>query len=321
MRRVLLARLAQGASVIALVLTLGFVLIRLAPGDPFAASIEHESVSPELRERLRALHGFDRPIVEQYALYLRNLARGELGWSFSRGQPVAQALRDAVPPTMLLMGSALLLGIVGGVLVGAWQGWRGETRASRGVGQLTLVILSVPEFVLALLLVMGPALAWGLFPVTGMRSDFPPGGVRGVLDLLHHLTLPAITLAAIIAAVVARHQRRAMRAVVDTDFVRAARAKGLAESRVLWRHALRNALTPVLTLTGVLFPALIGGAVLVERVFAWPGMGRAVVEAVSRRDYPLVTGAVLVSALFVVLGTLLADLAVAWADPRLRRTE
>lgn len=321
MRRVLLARLAQGASVIAIVLTLGFVLIRLAPGDPFAASVEHESVSPELRERLRAVHGFDRPIVEQYGLYLRNLARGELGWSFSRGQPVAQALRDAVPPTLLLMGTALLLGIVGGVLVGAWQGWRGETRASRGVGHLTLITLSVPEFVLALLLVMGPALAWGLFPVTGMRSDFAPGGMRGVFDLLHHLALPAFTLAAVITAVVARHQRRAMRSVVDTEFVRAARAKGVTESRVLWRHALRNALTPVLTLTGVLFPALIGGAVLVERVFAWPGMGRAIVEGVSRRDYPLVTGAVLVSALFVVIGTVLADLAVAWADPRRRRAE
>lgn len=321
MRRVLLARLAQGASVIAIVLTLGFVLIRLAPGDPFAASVEHESVSPELRERLRAVHGFDRPIVEQYGLYLRNLARGELGWSFSRGQPVAQALRDAVPPTLLLMGTALLLGIAGGVLVGAWQGWRGETRASRGVGHLTLITLSVPEFVLALLLVMGPALAWGLFPVTGMRSDFAPGGMRGVFDLLHHLALPAFTLAAVITAVVARHQRRAMRSVVDTEFVRAARAKGVTESRVLWRHALRNALTPVLTLTGVLFPALIGGAVLVERVFAWPGMGRAIVEGVSRRDYPLVTGAVLVSALFVVIGTVLADLAVAWADPRRRRAE
>ena len=321
MRRVLLARLAQGASVVALVLTLGFVLVRLAPGDPFAASMEHESVSAELRERMRALHGFDRPIVVQYGQYLRNLARGELGWSFSRGQPVARALREAVPPTVLLMGTALLLGIVGGVLIGSWQGWRGDTRASRGMGQLTLVMLSVPEFVLALLLVMGPALAWGLFPVTGMRSDFAPSGVRGLFDLLHHLALPASTLAVIIAAVVARHQRRAMLAVVDTEFVRAARAKGLVESRVLWRHALRNALTPVLTLTGVLFPALIGGAVLVERVFAWPGMGRAVVEAVSRRDYPLVSAAVLVSALAVVLGTLVADLAVAWADPRQRRAE
>jgi peptide/nickel transport system permease protein len=320
-RRVLLARLAQGASVVALVLTLGFVLVRLAPGDPFAASIEHESLSPELRDRMRTLHGFDRPIMEQYGLYLRNVARGELGWSFSRGQPVAQALRDAVPPTLLLMGSALLLGIVGGVLIGSWQGWRGDTRASRGVGRLTLVLLSVPEFVLALLLVMGPALAWGLFPVTGMRSDFAPSGVRGLFDLLHHLALPASTLAVIIAAVVARHQHRAMLAVVDTEFVRAARAKGLVESRVLWRHALRNALTPVLALTGVMFPALIGGAVLVERVFAWPGMGRAVVEAVSRRDYPLVSAAVLVSALAVVLGTLVADLAVAWADPRQRRAE
>ena len=141
----------------------------------------------------------------------------------------------------------------------------------------------------------------------------------GVLDLFHHLALPALTLALLVAAVVARHQRRAMLGVMRADFVRAARAKGVPERRVLVRHALRNALVPVLTLGGLLFPALVSGAVLVERIFAWPGMGRVMVDAVLRRDYPLVGGAVLVSSLFVVLGTILADLAVAWADPRQRR--
>jgi peptide/nickel transport system permease protein len=186
--------------------------------------------------------------------------------------------------------------------------------------RISLVILSVPEFVLALLLVMGPALAWGLFPVTGMQDDFAPRGVAGVLDVLHHLALPVLTLAVVVGAVVARHQRRALLAVVDADFVRAARAKGVPEFRILVHHALRNALVPVLTLAGVLFPALVSGAVLVEKVFAWPGMGRAVVDAVARRDYPLVSGAVLVSSLFVVVGTVLADLAVAWADPRRRQS-
>lgn len=317
--RVVLSRLGQGAAVVALVVTFSFALIRLVPGDPFAVSVEQEQVTAETRDRMRRLYGFDRPIAEQYVRFVRNLARGELGWSFSRNQPVAAVLAEAVPPTLLLMGTALLLGGLGGVAVGAWQGWRGATRATRTVSRLSLAILSLPDFVLALLLVMGPALAWGLFPVAGMQDDFASPGLAGVLDVLHHLVLPALALAVIIGAVVARHQRRAMLEVVGADFVRAARAKGVPEGRILVRHALRNALVPVLTLAGVLFPALVSGAVFVEKIFAWPGMGRAVVDAVLRRDYPLVGGAVLVSSLFVVAGTVLSDLAVAWADPRRRQ--
>ncbi|MCC7000592.1 MAG: ABC transporter permease [Gemmatimonadaceae bacterium] len=320
MIRVVLSRLGQGATIVALVVSGCFALIRLAPGDPFAVSYVQENVTAEMRDRMRRIYGFDRPIAEQYVLFVRNVARGELGWSFSRGRPVAQVLAEAVPPTLLLMGTALLLGGVGGVAVGAWQGWRGDTRKTRIVGRVSLVILSMPEFVLALLLALGPALAWGLFPVTGMQSDFAPPGIAGVLDVLHHLVLPALTLALVVCAMVARHQRRAILAVTDADFVRAARAKGVPEHRILLRHALRNALVPVLTLAGVLFPALIGGAVLVERVFAWPGMGSVVVDAVVRRDYPLVGGSVLLSSLAVVMGTVLADIAVAWADPRRRQS-
>jgi len=316
--RAVLSRLGQGAAVVALVVTFCFVLIRLAPGDPFATSLENENVPAETRDRMRRVHGVDRPIVEQYVRFLGNLMRGELGWSFSRSQPVVQVLVEAVPPTLLLMGTALLLGGLGGVAVGAWQGWCGDTRGTRLVSRLSLVVLSVPEFVLALLFVMGPALAWGLFPITGMQDDFAPTGLAGVLDVLHHLALPALTLAVVVGAVVARHQRRALLGVVNADFVRAARAKGVREGRILMRHALRNALVPVLTLAGVLFPALVSGAVLVEKVFAWPGMGRAVVDAVVRRDYPLVGGAVLVTSIAVVAGTMLADVAVSWADPRRR---
>lgn len=318
--RVVLSRLGQGATIVVLVVTTCFALIRLAPGDPFAVSYVQENVTAETRDRMRRVYGFDRPIAEQYVLFVRNVVRGELGWSFSRGRPVVHVLAAAVPPTLLLMGTALLLGGLGGVAVGGWQGWRGDTRGTRSVSRISLIILSVPEFVLALLLVAGPALAWGLFPVTGMQDDFAPRGLAGVLDVLHHLVLPALTLAVLVSAIVARHQRRAVLSVVDADFVRAARAKGVSEGRILLHHVLRNALVPVLALAGVLFPALISGAVLVEKVFAWPGMGRVVVDAVIRRDYPLVGGAVLVSSLFVVVGTVLADLAASWADPRRRQS-
>lgn len=185
MMRVVLSRLGQGATVVALVVTFCFVLIRLAPGDPFAVSFVQENVTTEMRDRMRRVYGFDRPIAEQYVLFVRNLARGELGWSFSRGRPVAQVLAEAVPPTLLLMGTALLLGGLGGVALGTWQGWRGPTLGTRIVADASLLVLSIPEFVLALLLVMGPALAWGLFPVTGMQDDFAPRGFAAVVDVLH----------------------------------------------------------------------------------------------------------------------------------------
>jgi peptide/nickel transport system permease protein len=316
--RVLIHRLAQGALVVALVVTACFVLIRLAPGDPFFAALEQPDVPAEAAAKMRESFGFDRPIAEQYVRFLGNIARGELGFSLSRSRPVIEVLRELLPNTLLLMGTSLLVGIAMGVAVGAWQGWRAESKLSRWSDRAALALVSVPEFVLALLLALGFALHWRLFPVGGMRTEFGPGGFAGVLDLLHHLVLPAGSLALIIGAIVARHQRSAMRAVRDAEFIRAARASGIPERRLFWRHALRNALVPVLTVMGVLLASLVSGAVLVERIFAWPGMGRAMLEAVLYRDYPLVAGGVLVTSVGVVLGTIAADIAVAWADPRLR---
>jgi peptide/nickel transport system permease protein len=316
--RVLLHRLAQGALVVALVVTACFVLIRLAPGDPFFAVLEQPDVPAEAAAQMRERFGYDRPVAEQYLRFLGNVVRGDLGWSHSRARPVVEVLRELLPNTLLLMGTALLVGILAGVATGAWQGWYAESPLSRWSDRAALAIVSVPEFVLALLLALGFAMHWRLFPVGGMRTEFGPSGFAGVLDLLHHLVLPAGSLALVIGAIVARHQRSAMRTVRDAEFIRAARASGIPERRIFWRHALRNSLVPVLTVMGVLLASLVSGAVLVERIFAWPGMGRAMLEAVLYRDYPLVAGGVLVTSVGVVLGTIAADLAVAWADPRLR---
>ncbi|MEX2180905.1 MAG: ABC transporter permease [Gemmatimonadaceae bacterium] len=317
MIRVLRSRLLQATAVVLVVVTTCFALIRLAPGDPFFAALEEPGVPPESAALLREQFGYDRPLTDQYLRFLGGVVRGDLGWSHSRGRPVSAVLREVLPNTALLMASALLLGLVGGVLLGAWQGWRAESRLAAATDRLALVVLSIPEFVVALLLALGPALAWGLFPIGGMRTEFGPRGLAGIVDVLHHLALPAFTLALVLAAIVARHQRAAMRAVRDAEFVRASRARGTRE-RTIARHALRNALVPVLTLTGVILPSLLGGAVLVERIFAWPGMGRTMVDAVLGRDYPLVAGGVIVSSIGVVVATLIADLAVLWADPRLR---
>lgn len=319
MLRVLIARLGQAALVVVLVVSSCFVIIRLAPGDPFVQQFEGQDVAPEVRERLRAAYGYDRPVPEQFVRFVGSAFRGELGTSTMRNEDVRSVLARTLPNTILLMGTALLIGLSAGVTLGAWQGWRPESRGARVTDRLGLLVLSVPEFVLALLLVLVPALAWGLFPVGGMQSVVPPSGFAAVLDRLHHLVLPASALALILTAVVARHQRAAMRDLRDAVFVRAARARGVPERRIFWRHAVRNALVPVLTLVGVLFPALFGGAVIVEKIFAWPGMGSTMVDAVLSRDYHLVVGGVLVSSVCVVTGTLLADLALLWADPRQRR--
>lgn len=319
MPRAILGRLAQAALVVLLVVTATFALIRLSPRDPFAAVAESPEAPADVRDRLRSQFGFAAPLPEQYGRFVANVVRGDLGWSVSRSAPVRQVLATALPNTLLLMGSALLLGLFGGIALGAWEGWRPRSTLARLADRTGLVVLAVPEFVLALLLVLGPALALDLFPVGGIRDDFAPTGLRGLIDRLHHLALPTLALATILTAVVARHQRAAMAAVREREFVRAARAKGLGEGRIFFRHALRNSLVPVLTLAGVLIPSVLGGAVLVETVFGWPGMGRLTVDAVLSADYHLVVGCVLVSSLAVVTGSLLADLAVLWADPRLRR--
>lgn len=314
MMRVLAARIGQAIAVVGIVVTLCFVLIRLAPGDPFFAALDQPGVPPEAVAAMRETFGYDRPVPEQYLRFVGGILRGDLGWSHSRGRPVADVIAALLPNSLLLAGVGLLVGVLLGVAIGAWQGWRFESRLAHLSDRALLVISSVPEFVLALALAMLFALELRWLPVSGMRSE----GTSGMLDLLRHLVLPAGTLAIAVAAVLARHQRAAMRSVRDAEFIRAARATGIPERRVLFRHALRNAISPVLTVLGVMLGALAGGTVLIERIFDWPGMGRALVEAVAYRDYPLVVGAVIVTSVAVTFATLLADLAVAWADPRLR---
>ena len=318
MKRVLLLRLAQATLVVALVVTACFALIRLAPGDPFFAALDQPDVPREAAVRMRERFGYDRSVGEQYVRFVGGVLRGELGFSHSRGRDVTEVLAEVVPNTLLLMGTALLVGVLLGIALGAWQGWHAESTLARWSDRAGIVVVSIPEFVLALLVALLFAVIWRLFPIGGMRTEFGPGGIAGVIDVVHHLVLPAGTLAIVIAAIVARHQRAAMRAVRDAEFVRAARAMGIPERRIALQHALRNALAPVLTVMGVLLASLASGAVLVERIFAWPGMGRTLVDAVLYRDYPLVMGAVLITSVGVVLATLLADLAVWWADPRAR---
>ncbi len=321
MLRLVGARLAQGVAVLALVATLAFVLIQVAPGDPFSAAFENPNVTEAIRAHWRAKLGLDRPILEQYLLYLASLAQGDLGYSFSQQRPVSAVLADAIPNTLLLTGTALLASFALGIALGAWQAARRGSRADRAAGTGTLVVAALPDFWLAIVLMLTFAYRLRLFPIGGMTDPvmYDYMSTAGKLaDCAHHLVLPALTLTLLLTAGIARFQRAAMLEVLPDDFVRTARAKGVPERRVVFRHALRNALLPVVTLLGLALPALLGGAVFVENVFAWPGMGRVMLTAISMRDHPLVVASVVAGAALVVAGGIVADLLAAAADPRLR---
>lgn len=321
MLRLVAARFAQGLVIVFLVTTITFVLIHLAPGDPFSMSARTQFVPRETVAQQRRNFGLDRPLPQQYVRYLANLVRGNLGYSFMERRSVAAAFRERLPNTLLLAGAALFVMFGVGIGAGVVQGARAGTRLDGAVSLVSLLIYAMPAFWLAimLLLVFGARLEW--FPVGGARdvvtyAQLPWLG--RVADRLHHLVLPAVTLGAIGGAATARYQRAAMIETVREEFIRAARAKGLSERLVVWRHALRNALLPTITLFGLTLPILLSGTVLVETVFAWPGLGKLMVDAVHQRDYPVVTGAGILSAVMVVAGSVIADLLYHVVDPRTR---
>ncbi len=297
--------------------TLTFALVHGAPGD--AGSALGEGVHPAVRAAVRAREGVDRPLVAQYVTWMGRLLRGDLGWSSWQQRPVAKVLADALPHTLLLVGTALGASLLLGVAVGRWQGARVGTRGDRAVGTALLVAYALPEFWVALVLLTVVA-QWGQWlPAGGAEGElaaYLPAGAR-LLDRARHLVLPACSLAVVAVAVVARLQRGAMREALAQPFVRNARALGLPDGRVR-RLAWRTALLPVITLGGLYLPALATGTVFVERIFAWPGVGRLLMGGIEARDPALVAGAVVLGSALTALGAAGADVARLLADPRLR---
>lgn len=309
--------------IVAFVSAISFALIHLAPGDPFSGVMDNPNVSEAVRERLRAQYGLDRPLPEQFGRYVSQLARGELGWSFSHDRPVRDVLAHALPNTLLLMTIALVGSFGLGILIALVQVARRGSATDHVLGGISLLFFSMPDFWLATLALLAFTYWLPLFPVGGTVDPVMHeymGAWGRLVDRLRHLVLPALTLTALAAAGVARYQRAALLDVLPADYIRTARLKGLTEREILRRHALRNATLPIISLIGLSFPALLTGAVFVEKVFAWPGMGLALVNAIGSRDYPLVVGAVIIGSVMVTLGSLLADMLYAWADPRLRAT-
>jgi peptide/nickel transport system permease protein len=316
----LVRRLAAAIAIVWAVVTLTFFIVHLAHGSP-CGQTEERPLPPAVCARLVQQFGLDRPVWVQYVRYLRELLHGNLGESFALNRSVAAALADAVPNTFTLALTALVLDFTIGLALGVFQAVRERRFGDVALGNAALFVNSMPTFWLGLVLLLVFAERLGWFPVGGMRDPVLCPRVDSLScfgDFVWHLTLPAATLGLVGAAATARYQRNAMLEVIRQDYVRTARAKGLREGRVLLVHALRNALLPFITLFGLSFPFLLTGAVLVETVFAWPGMGRLAVTAILQRDYPIVSAAALVASVMVVLGNLLADVLYGVVDPRIR---
>jgi peptide/nickel transport system permease protein len=311
-------RALSGLAVVVGVVTLMFFLLRLAPGDPALLLVGPTATTEQVASQRHAL-GLDRPLPVQYATWLGRFARGDWGTSIATGRPVRVMLGEAWPATVRLVGISLLLSYLLGIGVGVVQATRGGA-LDAGLSVVSVALFALPGYWLGLMLVMLFTYRLRLLPAfgsAGFDADFLTGWERWA-DRLRHLALPLATLTLIGIGGTARFVRGAMLDVAGMPYVAIARAKGLSETRIALRHVLRNALIPVLTLLGLSLPTLFSGAVFIEAIFAWPGVGRVLVEGVQARDYPVVMAATAVSALLVVVGNLLAEVLVSWADPRVR---
>jgi peptide/nickel transport system permease protein len=308
------------------ILTLIFFIVHLAPGDPTDQFIS-PNVSPEVAAQMRRNFGLDQPLHVQYWSWLTSFLTGDFGFSFGQQRPINDVLGEVLWNTIQLTLVALVVIFVVGMLVGIVQAVRQYSLVDAVLTFVALFFYSMPPFWLALMLTLIFSLkasewGWGVvLPTSGMMSvdyDFLTTTGQKVQDRLLHLLLPAVALGLGSAAGVARYMRGSMLEVIHQDFIRTARAKGLSERTVVFKHALRNAMIPIITLLGLYLPFLLSGAVLIETIFAWPGMGRLIVESIFKRDYPLVMATSFVIAAIVVLGNLLSDLLYAVVDPRIR---
>ena len=315
----LIRRAATAVLLLFGVATITFVLIHLAPGDPADLYLADE-MEPAAREAVLAALGLDRPLHVQYGSWLASLARGDLGWSFAHRRPVSEVMRERIPYTLQITAAAFLLHLMLGIAVGVLSAWRAGTLWDALASGGSLVLYSIPSFWLAALLIFVFAIRLDWLPSSGIQDlvNIPLTWWEMFTDRMQHLALPVACLGLGSAAYTARFVRAGVLSSMAQEYVQSARARGAKESSVVLRHALRNALLPVIALAGLSLPFLFGGAVLVETVFAWPGMGSLSVEAVFARDYPVVMATQLLLAAMVVAGNFASDVGLVLADPRLR---
>ncbi|HUG27548.1 MAG TPA: ABC transporter permease [Gemmatimonadales bacterium] len=314
-------RLLQAIPLLLGILTITFFIIRLAPGDPMDMYLEptrQRQLDPEVIELIRQKYGLDQPLHIQYVKWVANVARGEFGESFRHRRPVNRILAEAIPYTLQLTVLALLFDALVGIALGILSAVKQYSLLDKTVTLGSLIIYAIPGFWLALMLVLVFSVHLGWFPTSQTRSmdyEFLTAGQQ-VMDRLWHLVLPVFVLGIASAAGTARYMRSRLLEVLNEEYVVAARARGFRERTVILKHALRNALIPIITIYGLALPFLLGGATIIETIFAWPGMGRLTVEAVGGRDYPVIMATTTLAATLTVIGNLLADITYAAVDPR-----
>ncbi len=312
MQGFLLTRIGHGAVVLLVVSAVTFAIINLAPGGP--SVLIDPALTPEQVELLRARLGLDEPIPVRYVRWLGTTLSGDLGSSLRNHRPVAEMIVERVPATLLLSGTALLISLGLGIPLGVLAAWRRNSWIDHLATLLSSIGVSIPVFWFGLMLILLFAVQLNVLPASGMTTP----GDGSLADVASHLLLPAIVLGTFSLAEVTRYTRASVLSVLAEDYVRTARGKGASERRILWMHAVRNALVPIVTVVGLLLPRLVGGAPLTETVFSWPGLGRLAVDGAFQRDYPLVMAVTLVMSVAVVGMNLVVDLVYPVVDPRIR---
>jgi peptide/nickel transport system permease protein len=304
---------------IAVIVCANFFIFRMAPGDPVRMMFKDPRVSAENIELMKQKFGLDKPLSGQFAAYVKNLSSGDLGMSFSQRRPVVEVLAERIPNTLLLVVTALTIAVILGVALGAMAGWRSGTRFDTFILTASVAMYSIPTFALGIVLMLVFAYTIAIFPLGGIVT--PASGFEGfelVRDVAWHMFLPAISIVIWYVGEYVILTRSAMIDVMGQEYITTARAKGLKKFRILKDHALRNALLPVITITGVNLGFAVAGVIEAETVFSWPGVGRLVYDAVNQRDYPLLQGVFLLFAFSVVLANLAIDLLYGYIDPRIK---
>jgi peptide/nickel transport system permease protein len=290
-----------------------FAVLNLTPGDPIRMMLATEKITPDVADRLTEYYGLDRPWYVQYARYLGNLFRGDLGISITSRTSIAASIGSRLPNTILLACSSMVLALLIAIPVGIISATNRNSIADYTSLTAAMIGVSMPSYWLGLLLLMQFGLRWKLLPIWGI------GHLEdGLWDFISHLILPSVTLGTSLAALLTRLTRASVLEVLSEDYVRTARAKGLKERIVLYKHALRNAIIPVITTAGLQLGYLLGGAVIVESIFSWPGLGRLTIQAIQKRDLPVIQTATLIFAIAFVIVTLLVDVLYVFIDPRIR---
>lgn len=317
--RYLLRRLGQAAITLVAIVILNFVILHLAPGDAIdVLAGEAGGAGPEYLEQMRKAYGLDQPIYVQMVQYLWNVAQLNFGFSFRNNVSVLELIMSRLPATLLLMLASIIVSFTAGVLLGVFAARRVNSFADNAVSVLALLCYATPLFWFGLMAIVLFTVKLGWLPGNGMytiAANF--NWFEATLDVLRHLVLPALSLALFHMAVYTRLMRASMLEVYGLDYIRTARAKGLSQRRVAFRHVLPNAILPMVTMLGLQIGALLGGAVLIETVFGWPGLGRLAFDAILQRDHNLLIGILLFGSALVIVANIVTDLVYAWLDPRI----